>query len=83
MINLCNLAHLSIAQCKHRKHSAPKIDEDSLNPTIYLYPSLFKQRFASGNRREKASNCNRFVTGSQLNYDVQPRDVTTPNELPA
>jgi len=51
VINLCNLAHLSIAQCKHRRHSAPKIDEDSLNPTIYLYPSLFKQRFA----REKPS----------------------------
>jgi len=77
VINLCNLAHLSIAQRKHRPHSAPKIDEDS-NPTIYLYPSLFKQRFASEKRREKASNCNRFVTGSQPNYTTPSYRVDSP-----
>jgi len=82
VINLCNLAHLSITQCKHCAHSAPKIDEDS-NPTIYLYPSLFKQRFASGIRREKASNCNRFVTGSQPNYSAQLRGVDRHTPPPA
>ena len=45
-------------------------------PTIYLFPSLFKQRSANGNRRGKASNCNRYVTGSQPNYSVQPSSLS-------
>ena len=47
-------------------HQTREIDEDSY-PTIYLSPSLFKQRSANENRYGKASNCNPIVAVSQLN----------------
>lgn len=46
------------------------------NPTIYLFPSLFKQRSATQNGCEKASNCNRFVTVGQPNSNAFGRSVT-------
>jgi hypothetical protein len=44
---VCNLAHPSAPSASIARTTVPEIDEDPKNPTIYLVPSLFKQRIAT------------------------------------
>jgi len=68
--DLCNLAHLLLHPMRRVIRTALQRSMRIHNPTIYLIPSLFKQRSATEQRRGKASNCNRFVTASQRNRDL-------------
>src|SRR5690349_18354152 len=80
--SLCNLAHPLLQQTRQSIALPPEIDEDSNIPrSTSTFSFQTALRDAIQNRREKASNCNRGVTESQLNRARRntPLSLRTPS----